>query len=586
MHTPGMVGSTGAYTSHLCEVVDTGSGFFMAFTNTVRFGNSTVELYGVDSVSMRHLFESQRYAARDIAQCGRALQLSGGALYEFNGYTEETGFSNTPVITSITSSGGGGLTPSSNYLYIVVFEWLDSQGRRHRSAPSDPFPFSTTGANFTATVRFQTLFCSSRQGVASVHVYRTVAGGSTYHRVTPNLAPPPATAIGSFVYIDTMSDGNAAANEFVYTDGGVIPNGLCPPHEFMCLNAARLWVGGQLDRNIITASKILVDGEPTQFASFGDSQFSVFLPEECTGLASIDGTVVAFAREAIYIVTGDGPDDEGNGQFNPPQKLPSDTGCIDWRSVLETSIGVFYQSKRGFFLLPRGFNTPLFIGLEVEDTVASFPICLSATLVSIPASPGKLGEITARFVMSDAENTVQARCLVFDLRVMGWSVDRSPNNSPRLGPGGTWGDTFIQSKSLSGTFNSIWAESNSTFDDGGSFVGTTITTGDIRPFGVAGYGGFESVVLLGEYRGNANVQIAVRIDGAAQDLYTFSVTAADAPDGSVYLDCTPKIRTGSSISISVFDDGVTPTEGFIPQALLIEHETIGKTKRLAAARRL
>ncbi len=584
MHTPGMVGSTGAYTSHLAESVDTGSGFFVALVNTIRFGNAAVEGYGIDSVSFHSIFESQRYAARDIAQTGRALQISGGALYEFNGYTEETDFSNAPVIVSAVSSAGGGLTPSSSYFYVAVFEWIDDFGRRHRSAPSDPFPFSTTGANFTATVTIQSLISSSRQNTASLHIYRTTAGGTTYHRVSPNFGPPTAVA-GVVSFVDAMSDANAAAQEFVYTDGGVSPNALCPPHTFMAVCNGRLWVGGQLDRNVITASKLLVDGEPTQFSAL--DQFSAFLPEDCTGLAGLDGTVVAFARESIYLINGDGPNDQGIGAFNPPQKLPTDTGCIDWRSVLETSLGVFYQSKRGFFLLPRGFNTPLFIGAEVEDTVSNFPICLSATLVSVPSSPGKLGEITARFVMSNAETTTSAVVLVYDLRVQGWSVDISPNNTPRLGPGGTWNDTFIQSKSLSGHFDSIFAESNSTFDDAGSFVSTEFQTGDIRPFGVAGYGGFERVVLLGEYRGDAIVNINVSVDGATPDFISFNVTGADpgASDGSVYLDVTPRVRMGSAIRLTVLDTSGTPSEGFIPQALFIEHETIGKTKRLAAARK-
>jgi hypothetical protein len=585
MHTPNLVASTGSYTSHLAEAVNTGSGYVSALMNTIRFGNAAAENYGVESISFHSIRESQRYAARDTALAGRALQIAGGALYEFNGASEETGFSSAPVIQSITGSGGGGLTGASNYLYVAVFEWLDASGRRHRSIPSDPFLFAS-GANSTATLAIKPLISTSRSGAPSLHVYRTLAGGASYHRVTPNVGAPGASpSTATVAYVDLMADTTAAANEFLYTDGGVVANALPPPCTFMTVCGGRIWLGGQLDRNVITASKILVDGEPTQFSD--EAEFSVFLPEGCTGLASIDGTVVAFAREAIYLISGDGPNDEGVGSFSPPQKLPSDVGCIDWRSVVSTSQGIFFQSKHGIYLLPRGFNTPVFVGFEVVDTMAIFPICMSATLVSVPASSGKLGEVTVRFVMGNAENSPFAVCLVYDLRARGWSVDISPNNSPQLGPGGTWSDTFVQTKSISGHFDSIWQESNSTFDDGGSFITTELGTGDIRPFGVAGYGGFERVVVLGEFRGAAFVNVNVSVDAATPDFFSFDVSAADpgVGDGSVYLDVTPRVRMGSAIRVTVSDTSGTASEGFIAQALFIEHETIGKTKRLAAARR-
>ncbi len=587
MHTPGMVGSTGAFTSHLSDVVSTPSGYFTALTNTLRFGNAAAEDYGIDSVSAHSIFESLRYAARATVMAGRALQFAGGCLAELNGYCEETGFSSEPVIQSITGGGGGSLTGGSNYIYVAVFEWLDNSGRRHRSSPSTQFLFAS-GANSSASLVVKCLIAQSRIGSVSIHIYRTVAGGQTFHRVTPNVGAPTAYAgTASITYVDLMSDTNAATQEFVYTDGGVVPNQMPPPSTFMTVCNGRLWLGGQLERCVVTASKLLVEGEPSQFGdSEGDFEFDVFLPEKCTGLASLDGTVVAFARESIYLVNGDGPDDQGNGSFNPPQKLPTDTGCIDWRSILETSIGVFYQSKRGFFLLPRGFNTPLFIGAGVESTLVQRPICQGAALVSIPATaPGFLGEITARFVMA-ADETLGAATvtLVFDLRTMGWSVDLS--GLGLSGPAGVWNDRFTQP---SNTPTQLWNETVGIYGDNSAFfVNTTLATGDVRPFGVAGYGGFESVVLVGEYAGNSNVLIAVSVDGVAADTYTFVVTSADAPDGSVYLDVTPKIRMGSAISVSIqdTDSGSGATQGFIPQALFIEHETIGKTKRLAQARRL
>lgn len=599
MHVPNVVATANQYTAHLTDSVSTPNGFVTALTNATRLVNTgvtgAVESYAIESVSSRSIRESQRYAARDIALAGRAVQISGGSLWEFEGAAEETGFSNIPVIQSITGSapGSGFLTPNKTYLYRAVYEWLDIQGRRHRSGPSDPFTFAS-GVNDTATLVIHPAVSSSRLlgSSMSLHVYRTLANQATYHRVTPNLAPPSgAPGPATVSYVDGMADTSAAGGEFIYTDGGVLDNTLPPPCTFMTVCGARVWLGGQLDRCVVTASKLLVDGEPTQFSDL--DVFNVFLPQKCTGLASLDGTVVAFAREKIYLIQGDGPNDQGVGQFSPPQELPTDVGCIDWRSVVETSLGVFFQSKRGIYLLPRGFNTPLFIGAEVQDTLALFPIVVSATLVSVPSNGnGKLGEITVRFVLASTEAGTASAIVTYDLRTQGWSVDYFGAGGPVLGVGGTWSDTFVlpQLNGVTGALLNLFAESSAGYSDNGQFIQTSLGTGDIRPFGVGGYGQFNKVLVMGEYRGNAQVNVQVSVDGAAADTYSFTVTSADGPDGVVYLDVTPKIQKGTSLRVTCTDNadagtGSAATEGFIMQALFIESELIGKTKRLPVGRK-
>lgn len=598
------------------DVLDLGEsvGFATPLLNALRYGNGLAASFGVDAIRFRSIFEAIGPAARDTVMAGRALQFSGGSLQEYIGELNQTGFCNAPVIQSIGGGGGGGLTVGSNYVYRVVYEYIDDQGRRHRSAPSDPLLFAT-GANNSATLVLKPLVGDSHfphdfGGVISsgvvFHVYRTLANQGSFHRVTPNVGAPAASVPGTATvnYTDLMSDAAAGAQEFLYTEGGVLPNTLPPPCQFMALCAGRLWLGGQLDRTVVTASKLLVEGEPTQFSD--EAEFSVFLPEKCTGLASIDGTIVAFARERIYLITGDGPNDQGIGEFRPPVALPTDVGCIGWRSVLETSIGVFFQGKRGIFLLPRGFGTPVFVGAPIEATMASYPVVLSSTLVvessNSPAGIDEpiLGEITARFVIATSAVGSQSAVAVFDLRTGGWSVDLRPNAPDFFALAGTFNDRFVYSTvtNYPGGFRTLRAETVGLYDDGPNLAGPAFTfissklgTVDVRPFGVGGYGGFDRVVAVGEYRGNSTVTIQVSVDGAAPDVFTFDVTSPDtAGDGGVYLDVTPKTRLGTSIRVTVSDaiyaSGLAaPSEGFLLQALFIEHDPIGKTKRLAEARK-
>lgn len=598
MHLPNVTPDVSCQ-QHLGDALALGAGygFFTSLLNAVRFtAGGITSLCGVDSVSARSIYESTKMAARDSVMAGRVLQFSGGSLFELNGTAEETGFSNAPVIIGFALAGGGGIA-NGTYIYRAVYEWLDNQGRRHRSAPSDPITVAN-GANTQVILAITTMIADAHTLNASgtsagrgtvVHVYRTLNGQSTFHRVTPDTGAPQASVLGGTATVnfnDIYSDANIAANEFIYTDGGVQPNTLCPPHTFMTVCQGRVWVAGQLDGSVLTASKLLVEGEPTQFSDL--APFSVFLPTECTGVASIDGTVVAFSEDRIYFVTGDGPDDQGVGSFSPPTELPTDVGCVDWRSVVETSLGVFFLSKRGIYLLPRGFNTPLFVGAEVEQTLASYPKIVSATLVAISSNDqNSLGEITVRFVVGSDDVPSTTCVLVYDLRTGGWSVD-DIGSGPLLS--GTWSDAFITSRMSAGalTLQSESAASGGYADFTGSFVPTKLGTGDIRPFGLAGYGNFKTVMIVGEYRGNCQVNVAVSVDGQAADTFPFVVSSADAPDGSVYLAVTPKIQLGSAIRITCSDVAGPfgpASEGFVMQALFIESETIGKTKRLATARR-
>ncbi|MEI9950802.1 MAG: hypothetical protein WDO74_17935 [Pseudomonadota bacterium] len=606
LHVPGVIPSAFGQI-HLSDVLNlgNGTGFITPLLNAVRFGNLQNPTFGFDTVSFRSIFENVAMAARDANTAGRVLQFSGGSLFELNGTAEETGFSNFPVIQSITNGGGGtGNLSAGTYIYRAVYEWLDGQGRRHRSAPSDPVT-TTAVANGSATLIMKPLVADAHALNASgsfvgrgttLHVYRTLVNQSTFHRVTPNVGAPSGSIVGAATvsFADIMADSAAAGQEFIYTDGGVADNTLCPPHTFQTVCNGRLWVGGQLDRCVLTASKLLVDGEPTQFSDL--DEFNVFLPQKCTGLASIDGTIVAFAEGRIYFISGDGPNDQGVGSFSPPVELPTDVGCVNWRSVVETSIGIFFQSKRGIFLLPRGFNTPLFVGADVESTLALRPYIVSSTLVTIPSgNPASfaLGETTVRFVVGDDPYTPNTTVvLVYDLRTSGWSVD---DESYSVLLSGTWSDTFITARKQSGALR-LFAEASGTYSGPGfpsigaadRYISTTLGTGDIRPFGLAGYGQFDSVVLVGEYRGPCFVNVTVRVDGASED-HVFNVQGSDYGDSTVYLDVTPKNKKGSAIQVTCSDLGnpnsSAVSEGVIVQGLFIDFALIGGTTRLPTARR-
>ena len=133
----------------------------------------------------------------------------------------------------------------------------------------------------------------------------------------------------------------------------------------LCSHKNRLWCVSAEKRNKVYYSKEDTPGEGLAFYPPG---FELSLPVECTGLASLGDTLVAFTEDKVYSITGDGPDNRGsNGTFSLPTALPSDVGCTQSRSIVAYELGVFFMSKRGLMLLTRGGDVTE-VGDEVRDS--------------------------------------------------------------------------------------------------------------------------------------------------------------------------------------------------------------------------
>ncbi len=86
------------------------------------------------------------------AEIGQALHLSGGFLWEYDGYqpVEHNFFVWPDSIEGTPHNTGGALVPQE-YQYQVVYTWTDNQGNIHYSAPSIPITvdMSTDNKSFT-----------------------------------------------------------------------------------------------------------------------------------------------------------------------------------------------------------------------------------------------------------------------------------------------------------------------------------------------------------------------------------------------------------------------------------------------------
>jgi hypothetical protein len=358
---------------------------------------------------------------------GGSLYLSGGLTTVFDGKrVAEAGFLCRPRKPT-TSTSGTGLTFTTGVRYVAVYEEVDADGNWSVSGISDPSDITGAVANKTIAVVTRPYTVSSRlssTGKTSTNVmvtfYRTKDGGSApYYRLA---SVTNDTASATVTYSDTTTDATLATAPKLYspslpgTAGGALDR-RAPPGLKHLVSYNGMLVGAT--GGDIFYSGQTVRGEATWFSPV--FQVPVDDEDEITALAVQDGALFVFTRTTVYAVSGDAPSDNGAvGGISYPRRLAADVGCISQRSVVVTSLGIFFQSDRGIELLTRAQSVE-WVGEGVQQTLASYPYVSAATL-------DRVGSVVL-FELTETEDsgagTGDGRTLVYDLNLRTWiSVDR------------------------------------------------------------------------------------------------------------------------------------------------------------------
>jgi hypothetical protein len=450
------------------------------------------------------------------ARSGGSTYLSGGMLtYSDGTRLAEAGFVFRPLEVAAADSGAGS-GPNGSYRYAATFEEVDAAGNWHVSGVSDPTDPAVTVVDNTISVTVIPIGVTARHVSGDVQttriaIYRTLAGGEPpYYRLTTILND--ASGAAALTYSDSITDANLAANAKLYAQPGVLgtaqdrraPPGLniITEYQGMIVGAAGrdLWYSGQP-----------VSGEGAWFNPI----FVVTFPDDITGLAVMDGVLIVFARRAVYAVAGEPPSDNAaSGGLGAPQRLASDVGCIEARSVVATTAGVFFQSERGIELLDRS-RAVGWIGEAVSTTLDSYPVVTAATLDA--ASTCVLFECAAS--ESSGVASGNGRTLVFDLSLQTWiSVDRRKNSAGTAdSPAQSAGIIYTTSGyryAWMGTNGRVYAENRSSWlDPGSAWVTALWETADVK-MGLQQQQQVFAAMLLGERMTAAELLVEVAYDGA------------------------------------------------------------------------
>jgi hypothetical protein len=350
-----------------------------------------------------------------------SLFVPGGSLGQFDGTTyADAGFAWNPEAAAIgTDVAGGAQTAGATYYYKVVYAYTDLFGRRWRSAPS--LVASHLMVNTKVTITAETLRVSERFTIKDhaslramdIEFYRGGANDNVTFQLAGTVANDPSAQTVNFV--DGQSDAVVATGEFLYTNGGgSLPNDCIPGFTAIGVAGNRMFGVSADDPQCIWPSSLFVPGQGLRFSE----QTKLFIRDQhgpITGLAAQpNGTMLAFKRDAVYLISGTGPDQAGRGSFNV-QIVAIGLGTVNPRSIVETSLGAEFLStatRAGWWRINLG-QAPEYIGSAVERYNTS-------TIVGAVMVPS---ESATRYYLASGG------CLVHNVVTGLWSLDTGTPNT-------------------------------------------------------------------------------------------------------------------------------------------------------------
>ena len=482
----------------------------------------------------------------------------------------ENGFSTAPYITSVQAAGGN-LTTTGTYNYAAIYTYVDANGLKYRSAPSNVSNVVLTGANQSVTVTYYNL-CLTAKVNASIEIYRTANAGTTYNLVFKSAMQ----AVVNNSFTDGLSDASAAKNEVFYFPG-LVSNDPVPAYKYQTVFKNRLVVAGCEIPNRVYFSKQKIAGDGINFnytfAFDVDSKTSGI-----TGLATLDDKLIIFKETEIFAVLGEGPTDAGTqNSFSLAEKLPFPMGCRNDRSIVVTETGVMFQTDKGMWIIDRGLNIN-YIGAPVEY----FNPNVIVSAFSVPYNN------QIRFMTTGNE------CLIYDTLFQEWYIYLTANARSgcvwKTQP--TWLDTF----------DGIKREVPGTVTDPNAPIITRFVFSFLQFGNVQGFQRVFRILVLGEKRGDHTIRARLAYDmetiwSQTNSLVIDSAFGNNLVDASYYnnggqvgpyqIEICPTRQRCESLQLELTDQFPgSASLGFTLSGLTAEVGILPGSHRLASTKRL
>lgn len=465
------------------------------------------------------------------ASLGNNLIIGGGVVQAYDGGAAvECGFHVFPEAPILTEVNTG--TPNNNatrsvqagtYSYCAVYRWTDHQGQEHRSAPGEEAEIVVSTNNRAVQIVVPCLHLTQKENVI-IELYRTEDAGTLFYLVNDVQVPFLSDSNATVTFLDGLNDTDLISRRLLYTTGGVLENIAPPSAKITAVHTAsqRIVLAGLENENEILYSKQTSPGQPVEF---NDALRKPVDPVggPITALASMDEKLIIFAEDAIFFIAGIGPNNLGQqDSFTAPERVSTEVGCIEPKSVVLTPDGLMFKSRKGIYLLGRGLQL-FYIGEPVE--------AFNSLTISSAQVVGEVNQV--RFT------TVDGDCLVYNFSEKLWA-------------------TFTNHKALSAvsikndyyylrTDGTVFKENRTSFSDNGSPIKMRVEIGWISFAKLQGFSRVYKMLVLGDWWSAHNLLIRVAYDfkdvWAQQALVnpvTLQIDAASYGEDSPYGQPTDK----------------------------------------------
>lgn len=455
---------------------------------------------------------------RPMSQIANELHIAGAMPMVYDGrYLVEQGFAERPAVT-LTQQAGGSLTALGVYKVRTTWEVVDARGNILRSQASNVETITLTGANGTINVlastphslRVHPILNTDAGYSIRLGVYRTVAGGANFFldHYSTLAAAQFGTPTADFVL---STDASVRANAVLYEQSQTpVPHVSPPPYRYSWPARERLMVGALPQAEQWMTSKLLFPSEPLEFANTGRLGFGSRANQDVTGVAAFETTEVVFTKSEISVIPGRGPEHNGTGEFDSAIRVRSPGGLADWRSLVDSPLGIFFQMQTDKLMLLKpsqnGLGDVVWVGQPVRQTLALFPVITGAVHVR--------SQMIVAFSCTDTAGTA-GRLLIYDLRRDVWYVDT-------IGP-------VVAVSELDGRLALVQSGLVLLQDlaaGSGTFIPSAVQTGMLAVRKRLGWGHIYRVGLLGVDMGACSVQCLIDYDDSVgfRDLGTEAFT--------------------------------------------------------------
>lgn len=504
--------------------VDSDSRYWFTYTGIFKVINEDDSIDTIGALGLAYYVADDNRRANYVSAQNLTIFTGGVPMCWDGQYAFPLGVGIAPVISSLTEAIGGSLTLTGTYSYIAVYEYIDTYGQIHMSAPSPPVSHTLTGSNDEIAIKVLTIpdwiFNDTYISHVSVALYRTADSGTVYYRIEPTGPSSIDASYNSetFDYTDDLADSALTDNQTLYTTGGILENNPPPPFDHAAVHKNRLFVVDNETGDIVH-SKEFLEGEGIAF----NDEFRIPTGDRHNrpiGLVSMDENLILFWSDKIGVIYGDGPNDLGlGGTFTLPRIVASiGATAAERRSIVKAPAGIFFKSDDGFKLLERSMQIRD-IGRDVTDfnssPVVGADLQESKHLVKFTCNPGN----------------GTADVLVYNYLLNQW-FQHNVNLTDEMysEPAGSvvWDNNHIIL--LDAGTNRIAQEDSSIYYDLSATkkISTTVETNWIKLAGLQGYQRMWRFWLLGEYKGKHDIAIDVDFDYHTNSTQTFDINGITA----------------------------------------------------------